>query len=100
MPAERPPESRVKYFGDDLKFLITLAVFIASVVLAYSQLDKSQALLQEKLAVIEGNHLVHIQEDIEEIKQENKLASQNIMQVNDTLIKLLVKLEQYDISVK
>ena len=36
---------------------------------AYAKLDKRMALLEQKLDILQNNHLAHMQEDIDDIKR-------------------------------
>ena len=63
---------RLAWLTEEIKFLIMLGTFMASIVFAYSKLHEQQALLTQRVDIIETNHLVHIQTDIKEMKQDVK----------------------------
>lgn len=85
--------------SDSIKFLITISVFIASIVLAYSSLKIDGAVRDEKLTNILTNHLPHINEVINEIKATQVETLRQLSAINEQVIKLNTLLGSYDIKV-
>lgn len=63
------PESKIrKIFTEDVKWLITIATIIVSIMLSYGSIITKIAVIDTRLTTIETNHLVHIQKAIEDLE--------------------------------
>jgi hypothetical protein len=79
-------EDRDEWLSHKVKFWIQMAVIITTVFGAWATMNKSIALLEQKLNILETNHLVHIQESVTRL-------GENLDVTRDRLIGIEAKMD-------
>jgi hypothetical protein len=73
---------------DNLKFMIHLGMMIIAMTLAWAAINTDVSLIKKDIEVINTNHLVHLQADINEIKEvdkeQTKLLQEILVLINST----------------
>lgn len=78
-----------KWLSEEIKFFIQIGTVLATVVLGYAALNTKISLTEQRLDIIEGNHLVHIQNYVQSLADSQKAEDAKIDEMDKKIERIL-----------
>ena len=82
----------------DLKLFASIVVYVVALVLSYAAINEKISLIQKDIALIQGNHLVHIQDSIKDICDKNEKQDEAIKEIDIKLERILTIIDAQKIK--
>lgn len=78
-----------KWLSEEIKFFIQIGTVLATVILGWAALHTEIALTKQRLDIIEGNHLVHIQTSMQSLVDSQKIEDDKIVEMDKKIERIL-----------
>lgn len=82
-----------KYLISEISFAIIIIGAVLFVVRADAKMDKDIALMDQKIKIIESNHMVHIEKSMAEMSEALSKQQEKINSININIAEILGKLQ-------
>jgi len=80
--------------SSEVKFVIGIVTFVIGVVAPYFNMKQDMALIQKDISTINSNHLAHVQDLSQEVKDVVKIIESQQNQINNLQMQQAVILEK------
>lgn len=81
------PTDIKKWFTEEMRFLIMISSVVVTLTVFLGNMGESISLIDQRVENIEGNHLIHIQDSVEELEDKVTTITEVVIRIEESLKK-------------